>query len=137
MSTETGTWGGELSALESRADVDSLEDLQQRRRELIAKNATLIARYGNFGLHDDFRKNFVECQKLRARMDLTKEGAKVTEGAVDNVAYGGDAYAAFLDNALTEKAEWVKIDNEINELNERIQHREVALRAYTAECRLT
>lgn len=133
---EPGTWEGELSALESRAEIDSLEDLQRRRAALVQANAALIARYGNFGLHDDYRKQFVECQKLRARMNLTKDGAKITEGMVDAHAYGSDEYASFLDNALAEKVEYLKVQTQIDELNERIRSRELAILAYNAELKL-
>lgn len=134
--TQTTEWTGELTDLEAKASLDSLDDLQQRRRALVDANASLIARYGSFGLHDDFRKSFVECQKLRARMDLSKEGAKVTEGAVDAAAYGSDAYARFLDNALDEKVAYLKVQNEIDELCERIRSRELAILAFNAEMKL-
>src|SRR3954463_5484495 len=91
-----GTWGGELSALEARAELDSLEDLQSRRRQLVAQNAGLMARYGNFGMADDFRKRMVEALKVKARMELQQAGAKTTESMIDAHAYGSDDYAAFL-----------------------------------------
>lgn len=129
-------YAGEVTALESRSDVACLEALHHERRKLYEQNAHLIARYGSFGMHDDFRKSFVECQKLKARMELTAGDKKATEGSVEAAAYGSDAYAAFLDNALAEKVEFLKVQNEIDEINERIQGREVALRAYVAELRL-
>ncbi len=129
-------WGGELSPLESRAEIDSLEDLHQRRRALIDQNAHLIARYGSFGLNDDFRKSFVETQKVRARMELSKGDAKITEGRIDAEAYGSDAYAKFLDNALHEKVAYLKVQNEIDELNEKIRSRELAILAYNSEIKL-
>lgn len=135
-SVAAGSWEGELSALESRAEIDSLEDLQQRRRALVTANAALIARYGSFGLHDDYRKSFVETQKVRARMQLQQSGEKVTEGRIDAEAYGSDAYAAFLDNALAEKVEYLRVQNEIDEVNEKIRSRELALLSYNAELKL-
>lgn len=129
-------WDGALSSLEAKADTDSLEALHQRRRELIDANAPLIARYGSFGLHDDYRKSFVECEKLRARRDLAERGVKATEGMVDAEAYGSDAYAKFLDNALAEKIEYLRAQNEIDEINEKIRSRELAILAFNAEARL-
>lgn len=129
-------WDGALTALESRAEIDCLEDLHQRRRELVERNASLMARYGSFGLHDDYRKQFVECQKLRARMALATEKGRVTQGMVDEAAYGSDEYAAFLDNALAEKVEYLKAQNEIDEINEKIRSREIALLSYNAELKL-
>jgi hypothetical protein len=131
------TWDGELTALEARAEIDSLNDLHQRRRALVEQNAGLIARYGSFGLHDDYRKSFVETQKVRARMELSKEeGVKITEARIDAEAYGSDAYADFLDNALAEKIEYLRVQTMIDEIAERIRSREIALLAYNAELKL-
>jgi hypothetical protein len=126
-------WDGDLTSLEVKANVESLEDLQQRRRELVAANGALIARYGPFGSADDYRKSFVETQKVRARMALSESGDKVTEGRIDAEAYGSDAYARFLDNALAEKVEYLRVQTEITELEEKIRNREECLRAYRAE----
>jgi hypothetical protein len=131
-----GTWGGELSALEARAELDSLEDLQSRRRQLVAQNAGLMARYGNFGMADDFRKRMVEALKVKARMELQQAGAKTTESMIDAHAYGSDDYAAFLDNALGEKIDFIRVQTAIDEINERIRGRELAIMAYNAELRL-
>lgn len=127
---------GALTNLEAKSDVASLEGMHHERRQLYEKHSPLIARYGSFGLFDDFRKSFVERQKLKARVDLTAGGGKATEGAIDAAAYGSDAYIAFLDNALAEKVEWVRVDEEIRSLNERIRNREIAMLAYSAEVKL-
>lgn len=131
-----GTWGGELTALEARAEIDSLEDLQSRRRSLVAQNAHLMARYGNFGMADDFRKRMVEALKVKARMELQQQGSKTTESMIDAAAYGSDEYAAFLDNALSEKMDFLRVQTAIDEINERIRGRELAIMAYNAELKL-
>lgn len=134
--TAATDWDGVLTDLEARAELDSLEALQRERRVLVEQNAGLMARYGSFGMFDDFRKRFVEAQKVRARMDLTKDGAKVTEGAVDAHAYGGDAYEKFLDNAYEEKVQFFKVQTRIDEINEKIRSRELAILAYNSELKL-
>lgn len=62
--------------------------------------------------------------------------AKITEGAVDAHAYGGDAYQAFLDNAYEEKVQFFKIQTRIDEINEKIRGRELAILAYNSELKL-
>lgn len=127
-------WTGELSPLESRADVDSLEDLQQRRRALIEANGRLIALYGAFGHYDDHRKARVEAAKIAARMQLSAgRDKKPTEAEIDAYAYGSEEYGAFLDTALTEKIHCLTVLNEISEIEEKIRGRELAIRAYCAE----
>lgn len=129
-------WGGELSGLESRADVDSLEDLQQRRRALIKEHARLFALYGQFGLFDSRRKQFVEAQKIVARDTLTQAGQKCTDGAVEAEAYGSAAYQTFLDRALEDKIRWLEVETELSEIAERIKNRESALFVYGQEVKL-
>lgn len=131
-----GSWEGELSALESRAEVDSLRDLQDRRRKLIADNARLLALHGAFGLFDDRRKQMLEAQKVVARQQLAASGAKVTEGMVDSEAYGSSAYQTLLDRAIDDKVACLIVQNEITELDERIKDRETALYVYGQELKM-
>lgn len=126
----------QMRALESRAEIESLEELQQERRELIDSGARLAARYGPFGLWDNIRKQRSELAKVASRARLTEHGDKVTEAAVEQYAYADDDYRAFLENAEREKIEWVRLDNRITEINERIRNRELSLRAFTVEAGL-
>jgi hypothetical protein len=130
-------WESEVTELESRAEIASLSDLQNERRQLVAENAKLIARYGSFGMHDDYRKQFVEAQKVRARMELSAgREKKPTESEIDATAYGSEEYARFLDNALEEKVEYLRIQSKLDELSERIRSRELELLSYNAELKL-
>lgn len=126
----------EPSDLEERAGVASLEELQTRRRLLIERNTKLFALYGPFGMFDDYRKKMVEAQKIGARQALTDAGIKATESMVDSHAYGGEAYGKFMDTALEEKIEYLRIATEVTEIEEEIRNREIALRAYTVEAGL-
>lgn len=122
--------------LEAKAGVRSLDALHAERRALIEANARLIALYGPFGAADDFRKRYLEAQKIRARMELQTSGGKTTEGQVDAHAYGSEAYGSFLDTALAEKVEWLRVDVRLTELAEMIRDRETLLRAWSAEAHL-
>lgn len=129
-------WGGDLTELESRAEVDSLDDLQQRRRKLVTDNARLIALYGPFGLFDARRKSYVEAQKVVARQELAAAGQKTTDGAVESEAYGSRAYQDFLDRSLEDRVAYLLVDTELSEIAEKIKNRESALYLYGAEARL-
>lgn len=129
-------WDGSLDGLEVRAETDSLKDLQARRRKLIAENGRLLALHGPFGLFDDRRKQLLEARKIVARMELTKSGAKVTEAMVDAEAYGSAEYQALLDRAIDDKVACLTVQNEIDELNERIKNRETALYVFGQEVKL-
>lgn len=131
-----GSWEGELSALESRAEIDCLDDLQQRRRALIASRGRLLALFGPFGLFDDRRKQFLEAQKILARRALTEQGAKVTEAMVEAEAYGSKAYQTLLDNALDDRVEFLNVQTELSDIEEKIKNRESALWVYGQELKL-
>lgn len=129
-------WTGQLSRLEERAEADSLEDLQHRRRTLMTANARLIALHGSFGHWDAHRKRMVEAMKVKERMELKARGDKATDDAVDALAHASEQYGQFLDNSLEERAQCLLVLNEISDIEDRIKNREIALRAYTVEAGL-
>ena len=129
-------WEGELTALESRAETDSLEALQRDRKRIVTENARLIALHGPFGLFDARRKQFLEAQKVKARMAMQAAGAKITDGAVESEAYGSADYRRFLDQALDDKIAWLNVERELSEIAEKIKNRESAIYAYGQEARL-
>ncbi len=131
-----GTWGGELSALETRADADSLEDLHARRRAILPEYAALRALHGGGGKWDNKRKALLEAMKIRARMELTKDGAKTTEAAVDALGHADDQYVAFVDRGIEDATRFVVLETEISEIEEKIRNREIALSVYGKEVSL-
>jgi hypothetical protein len=127
----------EVRAIESRAEVDSLGNLQYRRRQIIDAYAPLKALYGPFGLFDDRRKRLLESLKVRARMALAADGGKVTEGIVDATAYADPQYEKFLDDAYAAKVQYIRMENELSEIQERISSREAELYFVGKEMGLT
>lgn len=125
----------EMSALESRAEIDSLGDLHARRRQLMQQLAPLQATYGSFGMWDARRKALLESLKVRARMDLSCE-KKPTEAQIDAAAHADPQYERFLDDSYAAKIEYIHLDTELSEITERIRNRELALMAFTAEVRM-
>jgi hypothetical protein len=127
----------EPSDLEERAGIDSLEELQNRRRLLIERNTKLFALHGSFGHYDDHRKRMVEALKVKARMELSAgREKKPTEAEIDAAAYGSEDYQRFIDQALSEKIDYLKIATEIDEIQEAIRSRELELTAYSRELTL-
>lgn len=127
----------ELSALESRAEVDALGDLHARRRAIMRNLAPLKALYGSFGLWDARRKQLIEAYKVKARMRLTTpDGKKPTETQIDAEAHADPEYERFLDNSLSARIDFLNMETELAEIEERVRSRELALMAYSAELRL-
>jgi hypothetical protein len=126
----------EMSALESRAEIDSLGDLHARRRTLLIQLAPLKALHGHNGLYDDKRKQMVEACKVRARLSLTEQQQKATDAAVESMAYADGQYARFIDDGISARIDYINMQNEYDEIMERIRNRELALLAYNSEVKL-
>ena len=122
--------------IESRAEVDSLGDLQQRRRALLAQLAPLKALHGHNGLWDNKRKQMLEAIKVRVRMTLEADGKKGTDAAVDALAHADEQYARFIDAGITDRIDYLTLQNEADEIAERIRSREIELLAYNGELKL-
>jgi hypothetical protein len=130
------SWAGELSALESRAEIDSLESLHVQRRQLLPEYAVLRALHGSNGKWDAKRKQMLEAIKVRVRMEAQQRGEKVTEGYIDALAHADDQYASMIDQAIMGATRYVMLDTEVSEIEERIKSREIELLAYSSEVRL-
>jgi hypothetical protein len=126
----------ELRPVESRADVECLGDLQKRRRDLLVNLAPLKALHGHNGIWDDKRKALLEAMKVKARMALTEAGQKATEGMVDAMAYADEQYARFIDDGITARIDYINLQNELDEIAERIQSRQTELLVYNSEVKL-
>ncbi len=122
--------------IEERAQVDPLGVLHARRRQLLVTLAPLKALHGHNGIWDDKRKQLLESMKVQARMALMESGQKVTEGAVESMAYADELYARFIDNGISARIEYLTLQNEYDELAERIRSREIELLAYNGELKL-
>jgi len=123
--------------MECRADVASLNALQDERRALIREHGRLIALHGPFGHHDDHRKRFVEAEKVRARMELSKQSEKKpTEAQIDSEAYGSAAYQLFLDQSIEDRIRYLEVQTRLDEINEQIRSRELELLVYNSEVKL-
>lgn len=129
------TWGGELTDLEQRASIDSLEDLHVRRRQLLPEYATLRALHGPGNKWDARRKTMLSAIAIRVRMN-PPAGIKITDDTVDALAHGDDQYVTFVDEGIASHTRYIVLETEMNELEERIRNREFCLTAYGREISL-
>jgi hypothetical protein len=122
--------------IEDRANVIPLGDLHERRRKLLDTLAPLKALHGHNGIWDDKRKQFLETMKVRARMDMAEKGVKATDQTVEAAGYADPQYAALIDQGITDRIEYIKLANELTEIEELIRDRELGLAVYNSELRL-
>lgn len=105
---------------EDKVGVPNLDALQQQRRELIEKVAPLEAMFGARGTYDDRRK--VELSRVKARIRAKALPAKIPQGVVDDMAHVDDAYVDFVIEATKQRAKWVKLSNQIRDIDDQIFH---------------
>ena len=123
-------------ALESRVGTDELDILHARRRALLPQYAPLKALYAHGGTWDSRRKSMVEALKVKARMHLIETTGKATDAAVEAAAYSDPAYVRFLDEGERGMIDYVTLNVEWMELEERIYSRSLEISAFSAEARL-
>lgn len=126
----------EVRPVEERAEVDSLGDLQARRRAVLVNLAPLKALHGHNGIWDDKRKALLEAMKVKHRMNANEAGVKVTDSAVEAAAYADEQYARFIDNGIAARIDYINLQNELDEITERIESRQTELLVYNSEVKL-
>lgn len=129
-------WDGALTALEDRSGVESLEHLHAERRLLLPEYSALRALHGPGGKWDNRRKAMLEAMKIRARMELTKDGGKATEAAIDAYGHADPQYVAFVDEGIAGHTRYVELETAITEIEEKIRSREICLSVYGKEISL-
>jgi hypothetical protein len=122
-----------MTDMEQKAEIDSLDALHAKRRQLLPEYSALKALHGQNGKYDLRRKNRLEAAKIQARMDMEKEGAKITEAAVDARAHTDAGYEKFIEDGITAGTRFIVVENDMNEINERIENRLSMLYAYGRE----
>lgn len=127
---------GRLTELELRADIESLEQLQQERRVKRALLDRLEALHGAFGLADAYRRQLRGAIATRLREAARETGRRLSNEEAEDAACADADYKRTLDAHLGERIEYLRLKNEVTEIEERIRNRELALLAYNAETRL-
>jgi hypothetical protein len=122
--------------LEDRASIESLETLHHERRVLIRTLAPLKAVHGSFGMWDAKRKQMSRAMMVKAKMDMQQRGEKVTDMMIEAHALTDPQFVAFLDQGERDRIEYLTQQPVLDEIEERIRNREIALQAYNSELRL-
>jgi hypothetical protein len=128
------------TALEAKADVWSLDELQQKRRELLKEYAPLAAKFkgGAVAGTDAARKRHRALVAKRILIDIQQKNLKEpSEAALERMANADTEHIAYCDRLEAEYTRFIVLDNDIQEINEKIRSREVELYAYNAEIRMS
>ncbi len=122
--------------LENRADVDAIEALHEKRRDVLVELAPLKAMHGNFGLYEAKRKALVSAMKVKARLSLIERGGKVTDDIVDAEAHIDQQYTKWLDEQMDDKVRFIQLEAELDAIQELIRNRELCLQVFNSEVKL-
>lgn len=125
-----------ITPLESRAGVDSLDMLHHQRRRVMERLAPLKALHGSFGKWDARRKHLLAAIEVRVRRRLEAAGGKVSAQQVEAEAHADPGYEAVIDEGIEQAAQYHRLQVELEEIEEKIRSREIALMAYNQELRL-
>lgn len=139
-------------ALEMRAEVDSLEALQHKRRELMKEYAPLAGKFkgGATAGTDAARKRHralvakrILVEQQQAWDAKAKPGAiavgpwkEPSEAALERQANADTEHIAFCEKLEKDYTRFIILENDIQEVNEKIRSREVELYSYSAELRM-
>lgn len=142
--TEEATY----QAIEVRAEVESLESLQAKRRELIPRFAQLAAQFrgGQNASVETKRKAHRSLVMQEIADSIRQEWAKSntagkeykepSESMLERMARASDRHIKYCDTLEAEYVEYVMLESEIEAIKERIRNRETCLNVYNAELRL-
>jgi hypothetical protein len=125
-----------VRAVEVRADVDSLGFLQAERRALLVNLNPLRALHGPGGKWDARRKSILDALKVKYRIAFAESGQKATDAAIDANAHADEQYLRFIEDGIAGHVEYLTLQNEYDDLTERIRSREVELICYNGELKL-
>lgn len=149
----------ESKPLENRAEVDSLEALQQKRRDLMKRYAPLAAKFkgGAVAGTDAARKRHRALVAKRILVELRQAFEKgpqqvpskktaglmvpavfdePSETALERLANADTEHIQYCDKLEADYTRFILLENDIDEIREKIRSREVELYAYNAELRL-
>jgi len=126
-----------MTAAESRIGIVPLSELLPRRAGLVNKVCDLRARFGPFGTFDHLRK--IELSRIKAliRAQATRDKRKISASEIDDEAHGHPDYFDFITAATLKRAEWVKLESQIEAIEMTINRGQAVARFASAETFLT
>mgnify|MGYP001611761554 FL=1 len=123
-------------ATEARLSIQPIEELHDQRRTLVERHAALKADHGSFGKWDHKRKTLLAGVKMKLRAQYAAAGARVSNDQVDDEAHAHPDYTTFVTESTLKAAEWIRVENAIQEINELIQRDNLLGRHVSQELRL-
>jgi len=113
--------------------IQPIEELLAQRQHIVNKVADLRARFGPFGTFDHLRK--IELARLKAliRIQATRDKIKMTGDQVDDEAHAHPDYLEFISAATIKRAEWVRLESQIEEIDMTIQRGQAVARYTSSE----
>lgn len=129
----------QMTALESRAEVDNLDVLQAKRRALVKVYAPLAAKFkgGTTAGSDSARKRHRALVAKRILLGIKADEKQPAENALERMANADIEHIAFCDKLEADFARFIIIENDIADVSEQIRNREECLRVYRAELGLS
>lgn len=128
-------FGTDNEEVELRAGVDPIDALLHRRRELVDKVAELRAVYGSFGTWDHTRKSELSRIKSLIRLQAMRDNRKMNNDQVDEEAHEHPDYTKFVTLATRERAEYFRLEAQIEDIDYRINRGQALLRFVSSEPR--
>lgn len=125
------------AALESRIGVQPLDEIIQEHQHIVNQVADLRARFGSFGTFDHLRK--VELSRIKGliRAQATRDKRRVNNDQIDEEAHAHPDYIEFVTKATTERARWVKLESELEEIEWRVNRGQMLGRFSAVELTMT
>jgi hypothetical protein len=125
-------------AVESRAEVDCLEELQAKRREIIEHYAPLAVRFqgGNTRLIDAIRKQHRAIVSKKILSELPAGSKEPSEVALERMANAHPDHIAFVEGIESDGVAYIQMQNAITEIEEKIQSRQTEMNIYNTEIKL-
>ncbi len=122
--------------VEARMGLIPLEELLKERDELISRVARLRARHGTFGSWDSERKVALASAAALVRAQALQENKKMTESAIDEAAHVHPTYSDFVIASVSEKADWIVLEGQIDGIDFTIRRGDVVGRYLAQEAAL-
>lgn len=125
-----------MSDMELKMSIQPIEELLAERAVIVRELADLRARFGSFGTWDHLRK--VELSRLKGliRALATRHGRKMNNEQVDEEAHAHPDYIDFITAATMQRARWVKLEADMEEIEMKVNRGQAVARFASAEARL-
>ena len=119
--------------------LSNVDALLGKRSELVKRIAPLRARYGGAGNYLGERLFKMEEAKVAVaiRARLRDAGEKTTEPQIDALVRVDEGYQVALANEVTERQRWIELEEEMKEIEWRLEMRKADAYLLGAEARLT